>query len=766
MRLSWGVSALVLVATFTIATIALHHMRQQLQKSISEDQFQRLTALSDAFDIRFRNRRTLLKTLSEATAALPADTSQVDLQSYIEKYQSLKDLFDSVSFIDPQGNVVANLNMPLPPGSLNVADREYFQRTLAQSKGVISRPYRSKVTQLAQVTMTEPVFNADGSLRYVTYGAISLGADNFLGGLQGVKFGETGYMFILNTEGTIIDLPDKSRILEHVDARGGANASTARAIAGFEGSMNGSTRAGVPGLFAFKRTQETDWILSAFYPESEAYAAIDALESNAWLGALLLSLLAGVAATVVVRRELKPLTDLHERMLRADAAAPPAEDSAYGPDEIGELSRAFDDLMRRQSAVERQIRTIIDNIPALVSHVDTGYRYTFVNARVRDMYPDCGELVGRTVGAVRGETFFRTVQPYLDRALAGESVAVEKTGGLSDGHNARTYQSHFVPDVGIDGQVKGVFALSFDTTALTSALHEQETAKHFLNTITDNLPVLISYFDRDRRIMFANATVMDWLGLSPEEVRGMPLHDVIGGGRYNEREAMVESALAGHRVEFDAELHLRDRHRLTHTVYIPDFGKDGEVRGVFSLTLDVTEAKAVETRLAQLARQDGLTGLPNRTALDECLPVALARSQRTGVAMAAMFLDIDHFKQINDQLGHSAGDAILVEFAERLRRAVRVTDTVFRLGGDEFVVLVENISTQEAAEQVAQKIGALIRGEPFEAAAQAHVTASIGVCSGYPGVETSAKAFLEKADEALYAAKAAGRDRYHCEPHP
>ncbi len=763
MRLSWGVSAVVLLATFTIATIALHHIRQQLQKSISEDQFQRLSAHSDAIDLKLRSRRTLLKTLSESTAALPAGTSQGDLQSYIEKYQSLKDFFDSVSLIDPQGNVVANLNMPLPPGSINVTDREYFQRTLAQSQGVISRPYRSKVTRLAQVAMTEPVFNTDGSLRYVTYGAISLGAPKFLGDLQGVKFGETGYMFILNTEGVIIDLPDKSRILEHVDARGGVNAATAKAIAGFEGSMNGFTRAGIPGLFAFKRAEETDWILAAFYPESEAYAAIDAVEADAWLGALLLSLLAGLAATVVVRRELKPLTDLHQRMLRADAAAPPAEDSAYGPDEIGELSRAFDDLMRRQSAAERRVRTIIDNIPALVSYVDTGYRYTFVNAQVRDMYPDSGELVGRTVGEVRGETFFRTVQPYLDRALAGESVAIEKKGGLSDGGESRTYQAHFVPDVGVDGQVKGVFALSFDTTALTSALREQETAKHFLHTITDNLPVLISYFDRERRIMFANATVKEWLGLSPEEVRGMPLHDVIGGERYSDREAMVDAALAGHRVEFDAQLHLRDRHRLTHTVYIPDFGKDGEVRGAFSLTLDVTETKAVETRLAQLARQDGLTALPNRTALDECLEAALARSRRTGVAMAVMFLDIDFFKQINDQLGHGAGDAILVEFAERLRRAVRVTDAVFRLGGDEFVVVMENIATEEAAAQVAQKIGALIRGEPFEAAAQVRVTASIGVYSGYPGMKTSAKAFLEKADEALYTAKAAGRDRYHCE---
>lgn len=761
MRLSWGVSAVVLLASFSIATIALQHASRQLQKSINEDQYRRLSAIADAIDLKFQSRRTLLKTLADHLASVPLGTAD-ELQRYIERYQSVRPFFDNISFIDPDGNVVANLNTPVPFGMVNVADREYFQRTVQQAAGVVSQPYQNKISGLAQISLTEPVWNADGTLRYVLYGAINLKDQNFLGSLNEVKFGETGYLFILNTQGIIIDLPDKSRILQHVDAQGGSNPVTQRALAGFEGITSGATRAGIPGLFAFKRTQQTDWILGAFYPEAEALAPIEAIEKNAWLGALAVSILAGLLAMVVIRQQLKPLSALHERMRHLETAVP-QEDSTYRQDEIGELSLAFDDLMRRQMAAEWQVRTIIDNIPALVSHVDTQYRYTFVNARVRDMYPDDGELVGRTVQSVRGEEFFERVQPYLDRALAGENVVLEKTGSKKDGGFANTYQAHYVPDVDMHGQVRGVFALSFDTSALTAALREQETSQRFLRTITDNLPVLISYIDRGRRIIFANATVKEWLGMSPEEISGTPLQEVIGEERYTKRLEMLEAALAGRRVEFESELHVHGRHRITRSIYVPDVGKDQQVRGVFSLTMDITEAKAIEQKLAQLARQDGLTGLHNRTALDEMLEMALARSQRTSAAMAVMYLDIDFFKQINDQLGHGVGDAILMEFANRLQNAVRVTDCVFRLGGDEFVVLLENIGSEAAAVQVAQKIGALIRDVPFDAAPQLRVTASIGVYTGVPAVGASAKEFLDKADAALYRAKAAGRDCFHCE---
>lgn len=758
-RLSWGVSAVVLLATFAIAAIALHQVRQQLEKSITEDLFQRLSAISDAVDLQFQSRRTLLKTLSDSFESAPPGVP-AQLQQYIEKFQSLRDLFDNVSVIDPDGNVVANLSGAVAFGSVNVADREYFTESLRLSKGIISQPYKNRYSGLPQVSMTEPVWNQDGSLRYLLYGAINLKDQRFLDGLQGVKFGDTGYLFILNTRGIIIDLPDKSRILQHVDAQGGANVVTARAIAGFEGATTGLTRAGIPGLYAFKRTQETDWILSAFLPEAEAFAPVNAIEKQAWAGALLLSIVAGLLAAAVIRQQLKPLGVLHERMRNIDTTKE-LEELVYRSDEIGALAKTFDELMRKQKATELQIRTIIDNIPALVSHVDNQYRYTFINARVRDLYPDGGDLIGRSVQSVRGGELFKQVAPHLAKALAGESVVVERLGSIKSGEVHNTYQAHYIPDIGPDGKVQGVFAMSFDTTALTTALHKQETSQRFLRTITDNIPALISYFDNKNRIAFANATLGAWLGVQPEEIIGTHLENVIGADRYSIRAPMIASAMEGNRVEFDSELNFQGEKRFTHTIYVPDIAQDHSVRGIFSLTLDVTESKAIEKKLEQLARQDGLTQLPNRTALQEALPMAIARSQRTGVAMAIMFLDVDFFKQINDEYGHGVGDGVLIEFADRLKKTVRVTDSVYRLGGDEFVIVMEHLADREAAIGVAEKIVDLIRSARFDETLSLKVTTSIGVLTGVAKDDADAKALLEKADAALYVAKASGRDRFH-----
>jgi diguanylate cyclase (GGDEF)-like protein len=164
--------------------------------------------------------------------------------------------------------------------------------------------------------------------------------------------------------------------------------------------------------------------------------------------------------------------------------------------------------------------------------------------------------------------------------------------------------------------------------------------------------------------------------------------------------------------------------------------------------------------LSHLALHDGLTGLPNRALVLDRASQMLARTARQpGVTAGALFVDVDGFKRINDSLGHAAGDALLNVVAERLQATVRDHDTVGRLGGDEFVVLVESAASESAADRLADRLVAAIR-RPVElpgSRAKVTVTASIGVAVGQ---YSSPDALLRDADLALYAAKAAGRDRY------
>jgi len=165
-----------------------------------------------------------------------------------------------------------------------------------------------------------------------------------------------------------------------------------------------------------------------------------------------------------------------------------------------------------------------------------------------------------------------------------------------------------------------------------------------------------------------------------------------------------------------------------------------------------------ERKLQRQATTDVLTGAYNRRMFEDFLPAALARSGRSGEPVAVAFLDIDHFKDINDTHGHAAGDAVLVEFAQRLAASVRAADTVARLAGDEFVIVFEQLQAADEAHMIGAKIMAAM-APPFHAGGQAvRVTASIGIAVATQA--TSMEAIMRSADEALYGVKSAGRNGY------
>ena len=163
-----------------------------------------------------------------------------------------------------------------------------------------------------------------------------------------------------------------------------------------------------------------------------------------------------------------------------------------------------------------------------------------------------------------------------------------------------------------------------------------------------------------------------------------------------------------------------------------------------------------EMRLDFIAHHDSLTGLPNRLQLQLQLEHGVAYARRHDSLLAVLFVDIDHFKSINDTLGHDAGDQVLVQFAQRLRQCVREVDTVARQGGDEFIVLLTELHNGADAQQVAEKIMRTI-AEPFTINdAPLEVAASIGVAV-YPDDDEDIEALIEKADLAMYAAKQRGK---------
>ena len=174
---------------------------------------------------------------------------------------------------------------------------------------------------------------------------------------------------------------------------------------------------------------------------------------------------------------------------------------------------------------------------------------------------------------------------------------------------------------------------------------------------------------------------------------------------------------------------------------------------------DITEQKAAEAKLLTLANFDSLTGLPNRTLLLDRIERGLEHAKRTAKSMAVFFIDLDKFKQVNDSLGHKAGDELLIIIAKRLSDKLRKEDTVARLGGDEFVIMIEDVSSVEAISALVTEISFIIDTPVTLSSQTVSVSSSIGIAM-YPGDGLSAEDLLKNADIAMYHAKEQGRSNF------
>ena len=228
--------------------------------------------------------------------------------------------------------------------------------------------------------------------------------------------------------------------------------------------------------------------------------------------------------------------------------------------------------------------------------------------------------------------------------------------------------------------------------------------------------------------------------------------------------AIYENYIAGkiseYRVEFRQKTRTGEWRWLQSIGTIVERDQEGKPVRMVGTHLDITERKNAEAMIWQQANIDTLTGLPNRRMFYDRLEQDIKKSKRNGRSLAVLFIDLDHFKEVNDTLGHSVGDILLVEAAKRLLTCVRESDTVARLGGDEFTVSLPDQHNPEDVEQIAQSIIKKMSGSFQLANEEVFLSASIGITL-YPDDAVSLDDLLKNADQAMYAAKNAGRNRFN-----
>ena len=300
---------------------------------------------------------------------------------------------------------------------------------------------------------------------------------------------------------------------------------------------------------------------------------------------------------------------------------------------------------------------------------------------------------------------------------------------------------------------------ALDRFATEAERKQEQTQLRKLSQVVEQNPNAIIITDLDANIEYVNAAFVKATGYSLAEIIGQNPR-LLQPGKAPQTYADMWAHLNGGS-SWQGELinQRKDGTEYIEAVYVSPM-RDAERRITHYLWIkeDITEQKNADERIQYLANFDALTGLPNRIQLDDQLKYALSQAKRNDGYLAVMFLDLDRFKDINDTLGHSIGDAFLVEVARRMRSLLREGDTVSRLGGDEFILLLPRSDARGAA-QIAQKLLNAI-AEPFQIEQYDFVmTASIGIAL-YPGDGADIVTLSKSADTAMYRAKQDGRNCY------
>ena len=662
------------------------------------------------------------------------------------------------------GRMVAALDPSPAMRSMNIVDRRYFMDVITRPGLAIEAPIISRNTGEYIALFARPVFNGSGRMVAVITMATRL--KDLIGQLDpNHRLGVETLVSVVDRDGIIV-----ARSIDPamwIGKRVAQPESVHEAFAKGSGVSDANDIDGQRLLLGYSVATKMPWIVYAGEPIETAIAPVsERLLNNLGIGIAILflvMLLAGRVASWTIRPLLRLAADT-ERLAAGDLAH--RSDVVTGG-EIATLAANFNRmataLEEREIALEesqRQMREMADHIPGQITYIDTEERYRFVNSyRGRMARLPASEMIGRTVREIRGDEIYQKVAGQIQRTLAGEATTTE-VSGVIEGVEFHL-RTEYVPDRDAAGNVRGFYAFTYDVTGSKVAELRLAESEKRLVTITDNLPAMICYIDETRRFRFVNRGFEKWFKRPRAEIIGNGFDQFMSPALVAQLEAEFVRGVNGERGEFELEVPRPHKPPLwLRAIFIPDIDDaTGKVRGVYGMSHDVTAAKEAEQRLTRLAQFDTLTSLPNRNQINEKIVHALAQEGSQQKPLALMFLDIDHFKQVNDRYGHGGGDALLKDFAQRLAQAVRPTDSVARLAGDEFVVLLEGLHSDEEPQFIARKIIAAVQKPFMVDHCFLQVTVSIGIAMR-ASTHESPSMLMRRADEALYEAKRSGRNTF------
>ena len=502
------------------------------------------------------------------------------------------------------------------------------------------------------------------------------------------------------------------------------------------------------------------------------YLQLQAWRETGYL--VLLVLLASGGLFLLLRRQvLRPLRRLQQKSDFAASGQDVQTFCEHGVAEIASLGVALDRMRQRQSAGLQDVRRseerwlfALDAAGQGVHDWDLGSGHCYFS-------PQCRRVLGLDLTApldcdawkkqVFGEDW-NFVERRLERHFQGLSdlcnAEYRVTG--ADGSAHYILMRGRVVERRPDGSPGRFIATHADVTSRRRMEEALRTSEEKYRRLFEMAQEGIWVIDAAAVTTIVNNAMASMLGYKKEEMIGRHLFDFMDEeSRAAARENLKRRA-QGIEEQHDFELLANNGRRVFTTMQTaPIFDGNGVYAGAIAGVIDITDRKRAEARIRQQALFDELTRLPNRRLLNDRLVQELARALRHQHVGALLFIDLDHFKNVNDSLGHPVGDALLVEIAERLQKTVREEDTLARLGGDEFVVLLPELdSNPTVAAAQARSVGLKMQEAltpTFDIAGhKLNISCSIGIAL-YPLDQESIHDILKQADTAMYRAKQEGR---------
>jgi len=761
--ISFGVITSIIVIVTGTATF----LKKEYLTTFGKQQFTTLEAFAASLDADLTGK---LKALTDVAAIVPPKVllSPTSAQQFLANRTGIFTLFDDgLMLLSAEGRLLAEMPfISVERLGTDYAAAPFFQLARKEARPIISEPFYSvKPDKQPIIEMITPIYDDQGAIVGYLCGGLALTGDNALGNIARRKMGDMGYFYIFSQDRTIFIHHDPSRMMQR-DVPPGANRLFDQALQGFDGSGEIINSHGLYCMASFQHLQAAPWILAVNLPMQEVLTPFYTSQRMIIVIIFISGLWMLLVSWWSLLRFMAPLERFIDHMRKCGHDATPFHQEG-GP-ELSLLADIFNQMLAKMKDTQAELaaneelqRTLLNASPDLIFLKDGQDRWLLANDAALSLFQlNRVNYRGKTGSELSAYSpNFRDALLYCEQTdqqtweqhatLSNEEIMLTPDG------EKKVFEVTKTPLYQPDGSPKAIVVISRNITLRKT----NEDKLRVLSKAVEQSPVSIVITDTLGNIEFVNPRFTRLTGYTFDEARGQNPRilktDRTPPETFTE---LWQTITAGRIWEGDFYNKKKNGEEFTeHAIISPIFDDKGEITHYMAIKEDITIKKLSEEIIWRQANFDHLTDLPNRRLFLYRLENSIPYTTRDNRSLVLLFLDLDHFKEVNDTLGHDYGDILLIEAARRLVECVRDTDTVSRFGGDEFVLLLTRIKLEVGVDKVTKKILAAL-SRPFQLDDKVvTISASIGVTI-CPQDGSDISTLLKNADRAMYLAKNAGRN--------